>query len=484
MSLTYDGSSRAAGMKLFLDGAPLDVEIVRDQLYKQITGGGNDQITIGERFRDQGLTQGRVDEFRVFERELTAVEIKHLVARDSANDVSNAERAACSTEECFEHFLRHQQGYQEQWARLRTARERYNEQLDGFEEIMVMRESTHPRETFVLRRGAYDARGERVQPGTPAWLPPLGSDLPRNRLGLAKWLTHPEHPLAARVVVNRIWQLLFGEGLVRTPEDFGSQGTLPTHPELLDWLARDFIEHGWDTKWLMKQIMLSEVYQQTAVATAELLRTDPENRLYGRAPSYRWPAEMLRDQALLVGGVLVDRVGGAPAKPYELEESFKPSPPDDGQGLYRRSVYTYWKRTGPAPAMMALDAAKREVCRVKRSRTSSPLQALVLLNGPQFVEAARGLACRVMDEHDEPVAQLRTLFRTLTSQSPDDDELRVLRDLYEAQRVYFQADPRAAADYLAVGKLRVGEQHEPHRLAALASVANALFVFDECMMKH
>jgi len=287
------------------------------------------------------------------------------------------------------------------------------------------------------------------------------------------------------VAVNRFWQVIFGQGLVRTPEDFGSQGEIPTHPGLLDWLARDFVEHGWDVKRLVKQLVMSETYRQASEVAAEVIHADPENIYLARAPSYRWPAEMLRDQALAVGGLLVEAVGGPPVKPYELAVSFKPAKPDSGAGLYRRSIYTYWKRTGPAPVMMALDAAKRDVCRLRRSQTTSPLQTLVLMNGPQFVEAARALAEGLLQK---PQGDLDTalveLFRTMTSRRPNETELSVLRRLHDMQLHRFQADPDNARQYLEVGEKKRSADVDEVRLAALAAVANTLFGLDECMMKQ
>ena len=235
--------------------------------------------------------------------------------------------------------------------------------------------SAVPRTTYLLKRGAYNLRDEEVTATTPEVLTTFPEDVPANRLGLSHWLTDPDHPLTARVAVNRFWQIMFGEGLVRTPEDFGRQGQAPTHPELLDWLASDFVRHQWDTKRLLKMIVMSSTYRQSSQASSEVVQRDPTNQWLARAPSYRLSAEMLRDNALAVGGLLVERQGGPPSKPYDLEVSFKPVKRDKGEGLYRRSLYTYWKRTGPAPAMMTLDASKRDVCRVKRERTSSPIQA-------------------------------------------------------------------------------------------------------------
>ena len=260
-----------------------------------------------------------------------------------------------------------------------------------------MRELPTRRTSYLLVRGNYDDPGEPVYPDTPVALG--GRPLqPANRLGLARWLTQPKgHPLTARVQVNRIWQMLFGYGLVRTPEDFGRQGERPTHPKLLDWLAEDFVQHGWDIRRLIKQIVMSATYQQASVRSTDDLDRDPDNRWLARGAAFRLPAEMLRDNALAVSGLLVERCGGPPVKPYDVEEAFTPVERDHGEGLYRRSVYTYWKRTGAAPVLTTFDASQRDVCRVRRERTSTPLQALVLLNGPQFVEASRVLAQRVLD---------------------------------------------------------------------------------------
>lgn len=493
--MTYDGSSRAAGLRIYLNGQPADCEVVRDNLYKRITGGGGDTITIGERFRDRGFTNGLVDEFQVFERRLTSVEVRELLERGAlvaalrqARDSAAAETDSSSrplSHPLYDFYLSAvDEQYRQQLESLRAARKAHCELVDGVQEIMVMRELEQPRTTYLLRRGAYDARGEVVETDTPDVFPPFPADAPRNRLGLAQWLTRPDHPLTSRVAVNRYWQLLFGNGLVRTPEDFGSQGERPTHPHLLDWLAYDFMTHGWDLKRFLKQCVLSATYRQSSVVTPEHLKRDPENRLLARAPSYRLPAEMLRDNALAVSGLLVDRIGGPPARPYEVEVSFKPVQRDRDEGLYRRSLYTYWKRTAPAPVMMTLDASKRDVCRVRRERTSSPLQTFVLTNGPQFVESARVLSENVLESHDaDTPAVLTELFRRLTSRHPTDEELQVLERLHARQLEYFAAHPDRADAYVSVGARAVSEGVPHVRLAACTAVANALFNFDDCVRK-
>ncbi|MGE3999788.1 MAG: DUF1553 domain-containing protein [Planctomycetaceae bacterium] len=486
VGMTYDGSGRADGLRIYVNGAAADIEVVRDKLTKTIAGGGGDHITIGERFRDSGFAGGRVDEFQVFDRELTPVEVAQLHDGHALSDLLRKpvpDLSASDRRQLADYFLSTSSAdYQGQRTTLRIHREVRARLQDGLQEIMVMREFEGRKPTYVLRRGEYNQPGEAVSPGTPSVFPPLPAYAPRNRLGLACWLTSEDHPLTARVAVNRYWQMIFGEGLVRTPEDFGNQGELPTHPELLDWLARDVIEHGWDVKRLLRQMVTSSTYRQSSSASSEALKADPENRLWSRKATYRLPAEMLRDNALAVSGLLVDRLGGPPAKPYEVEVSFSPVTADTGEGLYRRSLYTYWKRSGPAPVLMTLDASKRDVCQVRRAQTSSPLQAFVMMNSPQFVEAARVLSERLLQVHggDTP-AILDEMFRLLTSRRATDQERAVLNELYELQRDRFAGQSEPAAALVAIGAKPRDESLDVARLAALTVVANTMFNFDECV---
>ncbi len=489
VAFVYDGSSRADGLAIYIDGVRAETEVVRDNLFKQITGGGGDNITIGQRMRDRGFTNGLVDEFEVYNRQLTSAEIRQLYDGISLKELLETkpqQLIAGQQEELVELELAWNDAeYKQAQRELQSIREQHNRLVDSIAEIMVMKETAQPRQTYFLIRGAYDARGDKVESMTPASLNPFPQDAPKNRLGLAKWLTDPKQPLTARVTVNRYWQMIFGQGLVRTPEDFGSQGEPPTHPKLLDWLADDFITHGWDVKRLIKQMVMSATYRQSSTVTKELLKRDPENRLLARAPSYRLPAEMLRDNALATAGLLVEKIGGPPVKPYEVEVSFKPTTRSKGEGLYRRSLYTYWKRTGPAPVMMTLDASKRDVCRVKREKTSSPLQAFVLMNGPQFVEASRVLAQKLLQQHKQPNEQLfRDLFRILTSRQPTRQELEVLENLYQSQYEQFKKEPRRAKQYLSVGDRKPDEKIDSAMLAAVGVVANTLLNFDEAVMKR
>ena len=493
VTVTNDGSSTADGLAIWIDGHRATTQIVRDRLTKNITGGGGDTIAIGQRFRDRGFAGGHVDSVNVFDRELTELEIQLLAANDASSHWSTNEPATWSEPQkqtMARHLAcrsdRHVSAMRDALA---AARRKQCQLEDQLQEIMVMRETPGIRTTHRLNRGAYDDPAEPVQPGTPRAILPFGDNLQADRLGLAKWMLRPNHPLTSRVAVNRLWQLCFGSGLVRTPEDFGSQGQPPTHPELLDWLAIDFVDSGWDVKRMLKQIMMSATYQSDSDhPNQNVWQSDPENRLLARQNAYRLSAEMLRDQALAVSGQLVGRVGGPPVKPYELEASFKPTKRESGAGLYRRSLYTYWKRTGPAPAMMTLDAAKRDVCRVRRERTSSPLQAFVLLNGPQFVEAARAMAVKLLDQYRSSSRQQSGLmaiaFRQLTSRSPSAAELETVMELYANQLDYFQSNPKRATQYLSVGDYETPDRFDTPVLAATSVVIGTLMNFDESMMKR
>jgi hypothetical protein len=347
-----------------------------------------------------------------------------------------------------------------------------------------------PRPTYLLKRGAYDAPADRVEPGTPASLPPFDRAWPANRLGLAQWLTGPQHPLTARVAVNRWWQALFGRGIVATAEDFGSQGQLPSHPELLDWLARRLIDSGWDVKRLMRLIVTSATYRQSSDAPADLLARDPDNMLLARGPRLRLSAEMIRDGALAGGGLLIDTIGGPPVKPFQPpglweEKSGLTYHRDAGPGSHRRSVYTFWKRTSPPPAMLTFDATTREVCAVKRQTTATPLQALVLLNDPQFVEAARALAQEAMKEGSSTLADRITfVVRTLMGRRPSPRELATLEALYHEQYDEFRGGHSDPRKLLAVGDAPIDPALDPAECAAMTVLAQAILNHDEMVTKH
>jgi len=358
---------------------------------------------------------------------------------------------------------------------------------------MVAKELTDKqRDTFLLARGEYDKPGEKVSAGVLSILTPFPKDAPTNRLGLAKWLMDPSHPLAARVTVNRFWQQYFGVGFVKTTEDFGVQGERPSHPELLDWLATEFIRSGWDVKHLQRLIVTSATYRQSSKARPELRAKDPENRLLARGPRFRVDGEVVRDTALFIGGLLVDKRGGRSVKPYEppgLWEavSFNNSQKyvqDTGDANYRRSLYTHWKRQSPPPNMLIFDAATREYCVARRPRTNTPLQALALLNDPQFVEASRSFAQRILLDGGSSIeSRIAYAFRLATARKPTRDEIRVIRETLEKQRAAFRADKEAAEKLLAVGSFKPKDGLDCGELAAWTTVASMILNLDETMTK-
>lgn len=362
---------------------------------------------------------------------------------------------------------------------------------------MIMREMEQPRETFVLIRGQYDKPGDKVEADVPSVLPRLPEGSTRNRLGLAQWLTHPSHPLMSRVTVNRYWQSYFGTGLVKTSEDFGSQGELPSHPELLDWLAAEFLSN-WNVKHFQRLIVTSATYRQASRVSPSLVARDPENRLLARGSRHRLPAEGIRDLALSVSGLLQHKIGGPSVSPYQpaglWEElmaradgknwTAQEYTQSHGADLYRRTMYTFWKRTCPPAQLATFDAPDRETCTVRRARTNTPLQALVLMNDPTYVEASRKFAERILTEGGATLEQRITFaFRLTTARQPTPRELAVLRRVFEQQLTRFQADPAAAAKLLSVGESSRNEQLAAHELAAWAAVASVLLNLDEVVTK-
>ena len=483
ITATYDGSSRANGMRIFVNGVPAESTVIRDALTKDITYGGEPDLAIGYRFRDSGFKDGAVDDFRVFNRQLTTIE----VAR-----VAGIERQP-SQDELLDNFLATQSDPARTWhTQLHALREEQRKFIQPIPEIMAMREMPQARKAYVLKRGAYDARGDEVSADTPHVLPPFPADAPRNRLGLAKWLIDPEHPLMARVTVNRYWQMMFGRGLVETAENFGSQGAQPTHPELLDYLARDFIASGWNVKRLLKNIAMSATYRQSSKATPELVSRDPQNHLLARGPARRLDAEMLRDQALAVSGLLVERLGGPSVKPYQppglWEEIAMGRPKYDqskGEGLYRRSLYTFWKRTVPPPVMTTFDAADRSNCAVRRQSTSTPLQALALLNDVQIVEAARLVARRMLRDGGATTEErVAWAFRLISDRRPSTKEIAILTRLYNEQHEIFAQDSPAAVRLIAVGETKSDASLGPADLAAGTALALALLNHDEAITRR
>ncbi|MBT6789900.1 MAG: DUF1553 domain-containing protein [Verrucomicrobia bacterium] len=377
--------------------------------------------------------------------------------------------------------------------RLNAVRDRLAKLEGEVPTTMIMGELTPPRKTFVLARGQYDQPSEiEVGVGLPGALGQWPADIPRNRLGLAKWLASETNPLTARVTVNRLWQMHFGTGIVKSVEDFGAQGEWPTHPGLLDWLATEFRRTDWNLKAMHKRIVLSATYRQSSRITPRLLEVDPENRLYARGPRFRLPAEMIRDHALSASGLLVDHIGGESVKPYQPpglwgEVVFTNVPrfqQDHGEKLYRRSMYTYWKRSVPPPNMQVFDAPSREVCVLKRPSTNTPLAALVLMNDPTFVEASRKLAERVLREAQSNVTRVELLHRLICGRQPTPEEQRLLLGTLDDLLADFRAEPAGAAELMTVGESAYDKSLDLTELAAFASLANAVFCTDEAITRN
>ena len=415
VALTYDGSSRASGLRVYLDGVVARAGVVRDHLDGPAEARS---FQIGFRDRDLGFKDGDVDELRVWDLELRPNEVASIHAGAAMQPVSlGAEDTA-----------------------LRDARASEQELLESIPELMVMEASTHARPSYVLKRGAYD-QPDMERPVAPDRaldaLLPFDPSWPHDRLGLANWTLDPKNPLTARVEVNRLWAQCFGRGLVVTQENFGTQGEFPSHPELLDALALEFVRGGWDVKALLKRIVLSATFRQSSALTPAKLEKDPENRLLARGPSVRLSAEMLRDQALEASGLLVEQLGGPSVKPWQPPGLWEDSgvsggsyTPDTGANAHRRSLYTFQKRTAPPPDMLLFDAGSREKCLARRQPTNTPLQALALLNDPVFVECAHALAERAAKEAGEdPRARISRAFRLLACRDPRPNEIEALAGL-------------------------------------------------------
>ncbi len=491
VSIVYDGSSSAKGLQIYTDGNLAPSEIIRDQLTKEIVKRAGRSLTIGQRFRDSGFKDGLLDEFKIFNRNISSIEAKQLFDKKSLSSLLKKPLTALSPSEkkqLFPYFLgNHSEPYITASKTLQTARANYNDSIDTTTGIMVMKELPKPKKAFILDRGLYSEKGQEVTANTPDILPPFPEKTKKNRLGLAKWLLQDNHPLTARVTVNRYWQMIFSRGIVSTPEDFGSQGNRPSHPELLDWLARDFMDNNWDVRRLLKQMVLSATYRQSTVTTPEMRETDPKNIYLSRANPARLTAEMIRDQMLATSGLLNTTIGGPSVRPYEVAYALKPMKPETKDGLYRRSLYTWWQITAPAPVMTTFNASKRDVCRVSRDVTASPLQALVLLNGAEFIEASRALGIKILTKfpntEDQP-AMVESIFRTLTSRIPTTREREIFLNLYRQQLTYYQNTPEEAAALLKVGEAPKSNTLDDASQAAATTLANTISNLDECLIKR
>ncbi|WP_236971797.1 DUF1553 domain-containing protein [Membranihabitans marinus] len=496
ITVTYDGGSKARGVQLYLDGKPMETKTIEDNLYKgilfqpDIHTYGFKGITLGNRPHILPLLHGGIDEVKVYNEALSAMEVRCAHDENETmaylKSLSDGEKVSY-VKDYYWNVKAEDVGEIKQ--RLRDERRKENEVLNEVSEIMVLGDLPEPRPTYVLDRGVFDQHAEEVEPGVPEAVYPYDSSLPKNRLGLTQWLFDPNHPLTSRVYVNRLWQMFFGKGIVETSEDFGNQGKLPSHPELLDYLAVRFVELGWDVKKLQKEIVMSEVYQLASNVSQEGLEKDPENIYLARGSRFRLPAEMIRDNALASSGLLVERIGGESTYPYQpaglWDELSNKSwryqyLQEPGEGLYRRSLYTIWKRTAPPPSMLIFDAPERGECKVRRQTTSTPLQALVLLNDPQYVEANRALAASVLEEYpNDTVEQIQQIFRSITGRRPISVEENLLSRFLEEEIQRFKENPKDRDDYLTVGEYRIDSDLDANQLAALATIAHSIMNTDE-----
>jgi hypothetical protein len=505
---TYDGRRQRAGLQLYLDGRPLPTES-DGRTIRTLEGDfkNTSSLLLGARTNDYvnnpfgektGFLDGSIADFRILRRAANASEARLLSLWDSVADgmPRKKDELGPREREALEQYylLRLHQPFRQAVGQLAALDQERRALMRRNPVTHVMHEQPNSQAVaHVLHRGMYDQPREEVAPATPAVLPPLPQSAPRNRLGLARWLVDDANPLTARVTVNRYWQEIFGAGLVRSAGDFGSQGEPPTHPELLDWLAVEFRESGWDVKNLFRLMVTSAAYRQAAVTTLEKLEKDPENRLLSRGPLFRMDGEMIRDYALAASGLLVSKIGGPSVKPYQPEKIWDPVAvaqsntrfyrPDSGQDLYRRSLYTFWKRAAPPPSMMIFNAPRREECTVQRERTNTPLQALVTMNDPQFFEAARALAQNAMRGAAEFDARLDFMSLRLLARRLDHRERRVVEESYRHYLSYYDSQPALAGLAIAVGASQLDPGLNSMQLAALTMVANQLMNLDEVLNK-
>jgi hypothetical protein len=490
--MTYDGSRVADGIKIYVDGAPQKIKINLDELNQSFDT--KEPLRIGAGAGPENRFRGEIREARVYDIALTAAEAAVAATATPVGEIAKIaqeKRTRAEADKLALYYLERQASAEirDAWQQLFELKKQRQRLIESFPTVMVMQERPQPRDTFVLIRGAYDRPGDKVSPGVPSVLPPLPAGAPNNRLGLAKWLVDPSNPLTARVAVNRFWQMYFGVGLVKTVEDFGSQGEWPLNQPLLDFLATEFMRTGWDVKAMQKLIVTSATYRQSSKVTPELLQKDPENRLLARGPRFRIPAQMVRDQALAVSGLLVEKIGGPSVKPYQpaglwkelSDEDYKQ---DKGENLYRRSLYTFWKRTSPPPSMATFDAAGREACTVRESRTNTPLQALDLMNDVTYVEASRALAQRMMREGGATAAErIAFAFRLATARLPRSKEAEILLNSFQHFVDTYKTNPPAAAKLLSEGESPLDSSFDPPELAAYTGVASLILNLDETVTK-
>jgi hypothetical protein len=490
--MTYDGSSKAKGLKVFLNGKEMATQTTHDNLYKDILFRGNQPgLQVGAVWRGKGLKNALVDEVSVYDKELSALEVLQIsnltgyktILAKSGSQFTGEEKQAFKKL----YLNNHSKAYREKLNAVVAQRKAYADSVERIPEMMIMQDRQDKRPTFILTRGEYNLHGEEVFPNTPESILPMNEELPKNRLGLARWLTDPKNPLTARVAVNRFWQNYFGKGLVATSEDFGNQGQLPSHPELLDWLAIEFQKSGWDVKAMQRLLVTSATYRQVSRKRPELEEKDPDNYLLARGPSVRLPAESIRDQALFAAGLLNPTIGGKSVFPYQPDGLWRVNGAnyvqDTGKNLYRRSMYTVWKRSVHHPALAIFDAPDHSVSVSKRQETNTPLQALVMLNDPTFVEASKVLG-EQMIANPEISSSIEDTFRKLTGRKPNAKELEILLELRESEYRKFLSDPTKLKGWLATGEYQIRPDLDPRQVAANAVTASAIINSDAFLTKR
>ncbi len=493
---TYDGSSKAAGMKIYIDGAEQGTTVEADKLKNTIHT--TVPLKIGQRDTASILGATGIQDVRIYDRTLKPEEVKSL-AQDTRMAYLLSKpaehRKDKEKEELYQVWLTDiDKEYQEAIAAIADMKKEEDAIKARGTEALVMHERPDPPLAYVLFRGDYDKRKDKVPASTPAALPLMPADFPHNRLGLARWLMLPDNPLTARVTVNRFWQEVFGTGIVRTTGDFGVTGEMPSHPELLDWLAVDFRESGWDVKRLLKLYLTSATYRQAAIVTPEKLEKDSDNRLLSRGPRFRMDAEMVRDYALFASGLLVPKIGGPSVKTYQPEgvweavamigSNTRDYKRDSGEDLYRRSMYTFWKRSAPPASMEIFNAPSRETCTVRRERTDTPLQALVTLNDPQFVEAARNLAQQALKGGGKKEKdQIDYMAERLLARPLRSAELKITSSVLHKLLARYKSAPKEAEALITVGESKADASLDRPTLAAYTMVANELMNLDEVLNK-
>lgn len=493
LTLSYDGSSTAGGLILYLDGKPLEMITEVDQLTKDILFNIQKEpgLQVGAWERGYGLKNGVIDDIAVYDRRLTSFEVAVLagqsrwkeIADKGVNDLSAQDKSILKD---YYFGAVHSPSLAQQTA-LKNERSRLADSVENIPEIMVMQEMDEPKQSYILERGLYDALGEKVYPNTPERIFPFDEALPKNRYGLAQWLTDPDNPLTARVAVNRLWQNIFGTGLVKSAEDFGNQGELPSNLKLLDFLAIRFVESGWNVKELIKMMVMTATYQQESIPTQEKLEKDYENRFLSRGPSKRLTAEMMRDNALAASGLMNDKIGGPSVKPYQPDGLWEINGaryvPDSTDAVYRRSVYVFVKRSVPNPTLSTFDATSRSVCTMRRQDTNTPLQSLVTLNDPTFVESSKVLGEQMAKEQDTAKA-IEKVYRKLTGKTPKMEEIQLLLQLRDHELQKFKKDPTKTKGWLEAGYYGINQTLDASTVAANAVVASTILNSDVAITKR